>query len=166
MKLIKIVTTTSVALAVIGCSAGPYRDQCSTSAAAKHSGAVASLSNLDKRSVIQISLGTLEDTVPATKVLIDKKLICELGSSKVCSSEVEAGCHEVTLNNPLDLGNFSRRYLFEGGKTYVFNADTNWDVVVGNAVGDYVPLGLMLAPRGDDAKLLLILKSIKKTGEK
>ncbi len=166
MRLIKIVTTTSVAAVVIGCSAGPYRDQCSISAAAKHSGAVASPSSLNKKATIQISLGTLEDTMPATKVLIDKKLICELSSSNVCSSEVEAGCHEVTLNNPLDLGKFSRRYLFEGSKTYVFNADTNWDVVVGNTVGDYVPLGLMLAPRGDDAKLLLILRSIKKTGEK
>lgn len=166
MRLIKIVAISFVAVTIIGCSAGPYRDQCSISAAAKHSGAVASPSSLHKKATIQISLGTLEDTVPATKVLIDKKLICDLSSSKACSAEVDAGCHEVTLNNPLDLGIFSRRYLFEGGKTYAFNADTNWDVVVGNTVGDYVPLGLILAPRGDDAKLLLILKSIKNTSEK
>jgi hypothetical protein len=105
------------------------------------------------------------DAVPSTKVLVDKKEVCSLESSKKCSVEIMPGCRVITLDNSLDPGNFSRSYLIEDGKTYQFEADTNWDVTIVNAIGAPIPLGAMLAPKGGRAQIILKLMDVKKTSE-
>lgn len=172
MGLSKIFAVVLV-IGLSGCGTSKYKDECAIPPASKNAAASTTSPATSPatppvttgKAILKVSQGTLADAVPATKVLVDKKLVCELQSSKDCSVEIGTGCQAVTLDNALDPGNFSRIYLFEDGKTYQFEADTDWGVTIANAVGAPIPLGAMFAPKGGRSQVILKLMSVKKTGE-
>lgn len=164
MGLSRILTVILV-VGLSGCGTAKYADECTIPPASKSASASATPPTPPGKVTLKVSQGTLADVVPATKVLIDKKLVCELHSSKECSVVIGTGCQALTLDNSLDPGNFSRRYLFEDGKTYQFEADTDWDVSIANAIGAPIPLGAMFAPKGGRSQVTLKLISVKKTSE-
>lgn len=164
MRFSKILTVVLVA-GLSGCGTAKYVGECTVPPVSKTASTTAAPSAPTGKAILKVSQGTVADAIPSTKVLVDTKMVCALESSKQCSVEISNGCRVIALDNALDPGNFSRSYLFEDGKTYQFEADTNWDVTIVNAIGAPIPLGAMLAPKGGRAQIILKLMSVKKTSE-
>jgi hypothetical protein len=161
MSLSKIFVVALV-IGISGC-ASKYEGECTIPPTFKNAATTATPPASTGNAILKVTQATQADTWGVTKVLVDKKLVCELQASKDCSVEIGTGCQAVTLNHALDPGTFSRMYLFEDGKTYQFEVDTEWGVAITNAVAAPIPLGAMLGAKGGSAQIVLKLMSVKKS---
>ena len=106
-----------------------------------------------QRALIEITNTSIN--IVKTKVLINQKLICEIGYDDQCKTSMDTGKHEMTLDNPSYFGTFSEKYDFEAGSTYKFEIVTDW--------GNILFFGEIFSPKGKDGTLKLNLISVEKT---
>ena len=69
----------------------------------------------NQKALIEITNTSIN--IVKTKVLINQKLICEIGHDDQCKTSMDTGKHEMTLDNPSYFGTFSEKYDFEAGNT-------------------------------------------------
>ena len=109
----------------------------------------------NQKVLIEISNTTIVSGIVKTKVLINQKLICEIGYDEQCKTSTDAGKHEMTLDNPSEIGTFSEKYDFEAGNTYKFEIVADWTNVF--FYGD------IFSSKGKDGQAKLDLISVEKT---
>ena len=164
MSLSKIFVVALV-IGLYGCGTSNHVGECTISPTSKNAATTATPSPNTGKAILKVTQATAIDTWGPTKILVDKKLVCTLQNPNDCSVEIGTGCQEITLDHTIDPGTFSRMYLFEDGKSYQFEVDTQWGVAIANAVAAPVPLGTMLGGKGSSAQVFLKLLSVKKIGE-
>ena len=108
-----------------------------------------------QKALIEITNTTIASAIVKTKVLINQKLICEIGHDEQCKTSTDAGKHEMTLDNPSYFGTFSEKYDFEAGNTYKFEIVADWTNILF--------LGEIFSSKGKDGQVKIDLISVEKT---
>ena len=102
-----------------------------------------------------IEITNTQRSIVKNKVLINQKLICEIGYDELCKTSMDAGKHEMTVDDPSWFGTFSEKYDFEAGNTYKFEIVADWTNVFF--------YGEVFSSKGKDGYNKLDLISVEKT---
>jgi hypothetical protein len=115
----------------------------------------------NEKAIIEITVVSLASSLLAkSKILVDQKLVCETGVSEVCKTVLDAGEHEITLDNASDFGTYSEKYKLEAGMAYKFEVVSDWGNIMLNS---FIPFGgKIFSSKGKDAQVKLKLVSAQK----